>query len=1774
MSKHRTRRTRLNRFLSGVLCLVMVLGLLPTAGLVQTADAASWADPYGEQLVEWGIMKRSSDLRLGDTITRAEFVAMCNRAFGYSRLGRMPFVDVPSSAWYAQDINIGYNAGYFKGTTSDPAYPKASPNGTLTREQAAGLVARNLMLRETVGEVTAFTDSHDLSEWSRGLIGAAVAEGMIGGYEDGSYRPAKSITRGEVAKMLVSVIGTPVSAPGRYELGSVYGNVVISSSNVTLRNSIIVGNLYITGGVDLGNVLLENVTVLGRIVVSGGGESHSAQSSVVLRNVEAEELVVDSMINHFVTISAYGLTDIPVTYVRSSVYLDDSSDAGYGLYYIELDAKPGALFQLAGTIKEVVNKTPSSELQLVQGTAEKITIDEYATNTQVVVGTGTRIDELNLDVATLVTGNGDIITLNIWAAGCEVDILPENLNIRPGITAIIDGQVVDHTGAAELSSKPRLLAGYPKVAGLTPTRAEGLYSGNKPGTIYYAVSELANGSVSVEDLVDNPAYGGNIFKDGDQNQSGKIDASAKTEYGRAITGLEPDGSYYITAMLEDGRGNRSPLKVFSFTTPDDTVPELLDGYISRETCDVVQFTGMANKSCNLYWVLLPAGANEPTPSNFKAGSFGNTYGYGSISVTKNAPFSIKVNSLRLKENTDYVLFVWLNDFDGALSSRVYRFDVHTPDETPPVVVRIEQTNFDLPDAIEFSFAINEAPSTLYWAVVTESNETFIRPDDNMNSPAIQIKVENGVKAGAIVSGGKAAAGANVDTEVTEREFLQNIKNKLEYSIYKTHNFKMYYVAKDAYGNYSEVGCLIIHTKDIEPPVVTLDDSETMDGKYVASGDLRIIFSEQVKGSTRLEAANFVDLYNEVLANEDVGGAALAAAKNALAAELRAHIQLWYRSRSVTEVDMQLPEVDSVPELGGTTSYKYGWINWREARVELQSDGRVVLTLPAGKAVSLGSGMDYFFRFIDVYDDSYDHNRLVVTDENGKIIDGGEFDNTCELYFSTVYATVWLSKDRTGASSTNENDPANGTPLDIVFDVTPESTSNMADTEYWDMVIWNTNGVPCKFDIWRSADGGAWDKIAMGATVYGQNMTAVSLNHFKDTEKVAQYETVVSGLLEGHTYKYAIHFTEVNGIAERESWTSLIKMEVRLVAGERGNLRTLSDDVYNVAGTYERLVVTEKTLNEISAVRAGSDTITFLEVEKQFTDDNPPEFWNSYPTFSATSGSITMQVALDREGTVYYVAAPADGTVPTSIRVGEGTVAITSKNDGSAAEPGSGVTAEGAQPSSTNKTYIPKSGSDIENHKYEIQFYKYDENKKVRSDEERKYYSPAFGPIFAGSYSDPEGIIKKGSIKYTTYARTERISGLKPDTWYYVYMVLQSDSNKLDEVVQIYRVKTSQAEPPTIAVSHSGTTAFMEVRDPESTTNELYDNPDLYYAIVRRDDMPEWFSYKYEWTSTPTGTAGKAYKPSSDGKTYKADDGTVAPSGAMTVLEAMISPAMGANGKTYFDVYAGDFNSPVSSGNLKYEVMSYITRANKSDGYAATIKPYGPFNKNEMDYVYDSDDMQMGGEYVILVCARHHDKPANQESAYGFSASQGLFMPDTEPPEFTGQTGYVEVRFTHVYDRSGKNDLISTAWEFNDDVPYYTYSGSLTLRFDKPIYVSRGGAYKKVVNKPLDSTAYPLASDEISILSVINASGFKIASGYEGKGDSMTFTLSFSTIGNGAGFTMTDLCNSSGVSKAPGATSAKKLVVYFNTRLTTKDIYPDEAVTDKVTHIPAFKITWQ
>ena len=87
-----------------LLAAVLLVGMVP--GMTLPASAAHWADEYLDLLVDWGVMRADQIGNPDAPSTRAEFVAIINRAYGYNEVGPIPFKDVSPNDWFYDDIAI------------------------------------------------------------------------------------------------------------------------------------------------------------------------------------------------------------------------------------------------------------------------------------------------------------------------------------------------------------------------------------------------------------------------------------------------------------------------------------------------------------------------------------------------------------------------------------------------------------------------------------------------------------------------------------------------------------------------------------------------------------------------------------------------------------------------------------------------------------------------------------------------------------------------------------------------------------------------------------------------------------------------------------------------------------------------------------------------------------------------------------------------------------------------------------------------------------------------------------------------------------------------------------------------------------------------------------------------------------------------------------------------------------------------------------------------------------------------------------------------------------------------------------------------------------------------------------------------------------------------------------------------------------------------------------------------------------------------------------
>lgn len=833
MTKHKLR------WLSGLMVAVMLFTYLAVPIPTQNTASAHWADPSLTKLRDWGVMRgdQNGSMEPDREITRAEFVSMVNRAFGYDKIGKQPFKDIDGTEWYANEINVGFNQGYFKGSSKT----LASPNDSLTREEAAVLIGRNLMFTPDESENMIFKDGRDLSFWSRSIVTAAARKGILKGEEDGRFRPQDPITRGEVASMLERTIGTPINQSGRQSLGMTRGNVMISAPDVELYDTIINGDLYITAGVDLGYVKLNNVRVTGQIIAAGAGVSNSEGNSITLRNTTAAEMIIDSPNNVAISVRAEGSTNVGKTFVRTSAYLEDTCYEGNGLQVVDIDGEEGTRVDFTGNFKDVILKAPKGIVALGRGSIKNLKIDEKAFGASVNIDVDAFVNEIYLDTGTTITGAGDIGYAKVNTEGTTITMLPDKIEIRPGIVATIGGKPMTSKDAVLASSYPRILASYPKMNDVAPNSAKGVVSTNKTGTVYWGITFKADKELSAEELIAPPSYGAKALTKGQSSVQ-----TAETDIITAVNGLKLDTEYIFSVVLKDARGNVSMRKSRSFRTPDNTIPTFApgyprvdkDGYVDDDpTKDYyAAIETVITKNSTLYYALYNKGLPAPTVDEVRTQTMsGHVKGAnGKLEVKKNEPIIFPIKGLQ--EQTEYDLYLMATD--GTNHSPLKKLSFKTGDKTPPKF----NEGYPKPDnvkerSVDIKYSVNEN-ATVYWVAV-KRGETYPVPPDDWEGGEVPLDSDEAKSQVMSGSNAKFKGRANAVEDQEGRLTVGGLEIQTGYDVY--------FILQDKAGNLSEkVEVRQIKTLDAIPPTAELKFDPEVNGDPLVESDISIVFSEEIR----------------------------------------------------------------------------------------------------------------------------------------------------------------------------------------------------------------------------------------------------------------------------------------------------------------------------------------------------------------------------------------------------------------------------------------------------------------------------------------------------------------------------------------------------------------------------------------------------------------------------------------------------------------------------------------------------------------------------------------------------------------------------------------------------------------------------------------------------------------------------------------------------------------------------------------------------------------
>jgi hypothetical protein len=165
-----------------------------------------------EALAARGIISGVSDLFFepGRTMTRAEFAALVVRALGLAPAGGAVFADVAATSWYADAVATAHAYGIVHGT-SETTF---TPGGTITREQAAAMIAQSARLcglhtAPTATEIrdllAQFPDYTSCSAWAGEPLAFCYQQAILSA-EVLHIKPQEAITRAEIAAMVYRML--------------------------------------------------------------------------------------------------------------------------------------------------------------------------------------------------------------------------------------------------------------------------------------------------------------------------------------------------------------------------------------------------------------------------------------------------------------------------------------------------------------------------------------------------------------------------------------------------------------------------------------------------------------------------------------------------------------------------------------------------------------------------------------------------------------------------------------------------------------------------------------------------------------------------------------------------------------------------------------------------------------------------------------------------------------------------------------------------------------------------------------------------------------------------------------------------------------------------------------------------------------------------------------------------------------------------------------------------------------------------------------------------------------------------------------------------------------------------------------------------------------------------------------------------------------------------------------------------------------------------------
>lgn len=660
---------------------ILIITMAPATAFASTpSDIANhWAKVQIEDWVKKGLINGYGDgsFQPDSKISRAEFMTLINRGFGYTEKTNIDYKDVKPGTWIADSVSIGKAAGYISGYSDGTI----KPNEFISRQEAASIIAKVTGITPNTDAAAKLPDAANIPAWSKGSIGAVLDAGIMGGYPDGSFKAKSYITRAEAVVAITNAlkVNLTCSKAGTYGpttgLQTVKGSVTVSADQVVLQNMKIEGRLTLAKSIGEGEVSLKNVTVVGDAEILGGGPN-----SIIAINSSFGKVRVYKE-NGKIRIVASGSTSIGQVTANSGLKLEEKELTGNGFREVIIDAEENDTITLSGSFE-------SAEIQ-----AEGVIID---------VPSGSTVNSMTLDRKASITGDGTIEKAIIGANGISFSKAPVSMEREPNINPpAITGSGSSGGGGGSSSGNsgngtpptPQLPAPAAPVNPISDdfynTFGWTLVTGFENATDYEFTT---NGGISWTTCSDNPQAGfDGIISAGNV----KVRVKANSVLGRpagqtlqALTGFTANADVQLTGLVLSGTPSGFNFNGETYNYDNVTVPN------NQATITVTPTLAGGNMSITYEIGGQTINSGQTSPS---------------IDLVAGTPRRIVLSVSKLGYHTkQYEIYVTRQDSQAGFTSG------------PQVA------NVTLPGIITVNLTVDKA-ATAYYAVVPETMSGYSRP---------------------------------------------------------------------------------------------------------------------------------------------------------------------------------------------------------------------------------------------------------------------------------------------------------------------------------------------------------------------------------------------------------------------------------------------------------------------------------------------------------------------------------------------------------------------------------------------------------------------------------------------------------------------------------------------------------------------------------------------------------------------------------------------------------------------------------------------------------------------------------------------------------------------------------------------------------------------------------------------------------------------------------------------------------------------------------------